>query len=178
MKVRGLFLVFLLMMSVPMEAKTMEVPLPFDTAELAAQGARKLPEFIKVSGENGILNITISEHDGRGGYNEQYTLPVEAVAGNTVTLTVEVKADNIAFDGGIKARSLGRINFGGVSTQLPDGEFDWKKFSFKKVRIPGNGKLKFRISLHGFSGEVSFRNPRIRGDISRRDLKKLQKELR
>ena len=47
MKVRGLFFVFLLMMSVPMEAKTMEVPLPFDTAELAAQGARKLPEFTR-----------------------------------------------------------------------------------------------------------------------------------
>ena len=49
---------------------------------------------------------------------------------------------------------------------------DWQTIEFKSLRLPGNGLVKLRILLKNFSGEVSFRSPRAKINLPKRDRSK------
>ena len=146
-----------------------EVSLPIKMADVAAQMKRKHHDNAKIEAKNDELVITMTEVPGRGGFDAQYSADLKRFAGRTATLMIDVKTDKLSRNDRKVPPILGRIFFSGTGHSIHAESTDWQTIEFKSLRLPGNGLVKLRIVLKNFSGEVSFRSPRAKINLSKRD---------
>lgn len=151
-----------------------EVKLPFDAESLAAQGQRKCPDYVKLSGRKDVLTVSISE-GSKNTYDGQYNINAKKGAGHSVDITLGVKADNLSSGDRKVPKIIGKITVGNVSRHIAGDKTDWQNCKFKNVRVPGNGLVKLRITLRNVCGDVSIRDPRADVNIPKRELNKKKK---
>jgi len=152
-----------------MTAAAAEIQLPVKMADVAEQMNRKCPAHAKIEAREDELVIVMSESSGKGsGFEGQYSIDLKRYAGRTATVMIDVKVGNLS-RGDRKVPLPGKVYFNGTGQSIHANSDDWQTLTFKSLRLPGNGLVKFRISLRNFSGEVSFRVPRAKIDLSKRD---------
>lgn len=155
--------------AVPLRAAETEVALPIKMADVAEQLNRKCPENAKIEAKKDELVITLTEVHGRGGFEGQYSADLKRYAGRTADLMIDVKTENLSRSDRKVQPVLGRIFFSGMSHNIHSNRTGWQTIEFKTLKLPGNGLVKWRILLKNFSGEVSFRSPRARINLYKRD---------
>ena len=149
-----------------------EVKLPIKMADVAAQMKRKHHDNAKIEARKDELVIVLTEVPGRGGFDAQYSADLKRFAGRTATLMIDVKVDNLNRNDRKVPPIIGRIFFSGTGHSIHSDCTDWQTIEFKSLRLPGNGLVKLRILLKNFSGEVSFRSPRAKINLPKRDRSK------
>ena len=148
-----------------------ERKLPIKMADMATRFRKYCPKHVKVSEHDDTLVIAVTAIDHRGGFDEIHAISLKPLAGRNMTFMFDVKVDKLESDGE-PIHSIGKITVGGATQHiLVDGE-GWHTYTFKSVKIPGNGLLKMRIVVKNVSGELSIRNPRIKGDFPKSPKKK------
>jgi hypothetical protein len=169
-KMKMLLASLMLLPAVLLAAPT-ERKLPIKMADMATRFQKHCPKHVKVSDNNDTLVITVTAVDHRGGFDETHAIGLKPLAGRSMTFMFDVKVDKIE-SGGERVHSIGKIIVGGSTQHILAESEGWQTYTFKSVKIPGNGLLKMRIALKNVSGELSIRNPRIKGDFPKVHKKK------
>ena len=165
----------LLLLSTALFAGAADIKLPMKMADLAARFKHNCPGHVSISTLQDELIISISESDRKGGFEGSYSLDLKRFAGKKLTFMVDVKIGEIDRDG--KAPStVGRLYFGDSVQNLVSSRAEWHTYTFKSVRIPGNGLLKMRISIKNLSCEIRLRNPHAKGELPKPAKKKKKKK--
>ena len=154
-----------LLLSTALFAAPTEVKMPIRMEDVAARFQKSCPGHVKFSARQDTLVIAISAVDRKGGFNGVHAIGLKPLAGRVVTFTFEIKIDNVENTGGENISSMGRLSVGSASQHLLVRDNEWHTYSFKSVKIPGNGLLKMKFDLKNVSGEIQIRNPRMKGDI-------------
>ena len=156
-------------------ASAADIKLPIKMADVAARLKRNCPGHVKISANQDVLTIALSESGRKGGFDGVYALNFKRFAGKKITIMIDVKLNNIEH-GGKTPGSVGKISFGDYGQTLSTKNADWTTYTFKSAKIPGNGLFKMRISLKNVSGEVQLRNPHVKADLPKPTKKKNKKK--
>jgi len=135
--------------------------LPLPAKAIVERLKHHAPKHVDISAQNNELVIVISAAERKGGFEGSHSIDLKSIAGRTITIQLDIKVTNVKSGPNGIPRSIGKITFAGTTQNLVTSESDWKTYTFKNVKIPGNGLLKMLISLKNVSGEVRIRNPRI-----------------
>ena len=163
--------VAVLLSAAALPAAPTERKLPIKMADMATRFKKHCPEHVKVSVQNDTLIISVAAVDHRGGFDETHAISLKPLAGRVMTFMFDVKVDKT--EGGAEpVHSIGKITVGSANQHILADAEGWQTYTFKNVKIPGNGLLKMRIAIKNVSGELSIRNPRIKGDFPKVHKKK------
>ncbi len=139
-------------------------------ADMATRFQKHCPKHVKISEQSDTLTISVTAVDHRGGFDETHAISLKNLAGRAMTIMLDVKVDKI--EGGTEAvHSIGKITVGNTNQHILADAEGWQTYTFKGVKIPGNGLLKMRIAIRNVSGDLSIRNPRIKGDFPKHKKK-------
>ena len=142
-------------------AKAGEVRLPMKMTDVAESLKDHAPANVNISAAGEMLTIKIAETEHKGSFDKTHSVNLKPIAGKIITITIEVKVDNVESGGGAKRpHSVGKISFAGTTHNLNVTKRGWHTYVFKNIKVPGNGLLKMRVSLKNVSGEIQIRNPR------------------
>lgn len=143
-----------------------KAPLKMEDVAAALESKAKRQQA-KVEARQDTLVITISDSGAKNGFDGAYTFHnLKRLAGHTLSFVIDVKLTDIAQSDGKIPAHIGFISFGDTRQSLSTRHGDWHTYTFKNVRISGNGMLKLRITLKkNIFGEIQIRNPRIRGNF-------------
>jgi hypothetical protein len=153
-------------------AAPVEKKLPLRMEDMATRFQRHCPQHVKISAQNDTLVISVTSVEHRGGFDETHAIGLKPLAGRNMTFIFDVKVDKTENGGGDPIHSAGKITVGGSTQHILANVEGWQTYTFKGVKIPGNGLLKMRITIKNINGEVSIRNPRIKGDFPKVHKKK------
>ena len=153
-----------------------EMNLSVNMSEAVAELKRKCQDHAEVSAKGDELVVILKEVSGKGGFDGQFSIDLKKFSGRTFTFMVDVKSDKLSRDYRKIPPILGKVYFNAASRYIHSSHTEWNTLTFKGLKVPGNGLVKLRIELKNFNGEVSLRNPRIKGDISQTDYDKKKKK--
>ena len=149
-----------------------EVKLPMRMEDVVSRFQKNCPDHVKFSAQQDTLVINVSEVDRNGGFDGVHSVSLKQLAGRNITFLFDIKIDNVESADGKNIHSVGRLSVGSATQHLLVRNSGWHTYTFKSVKIPGNGLLKIRLSFKNISGEIQIRNPRIRGDLPKPPKKK------
>ena len=170
LEMKTLLTVTLLLPAALLAAPTERV-LPVKMADVATRFQRYCPKHVKVSARDDTLVITVTAVDHRGGFDETHAISLKPLAGRIITIMFDVNVDKVE-SGGEPIHSIGKITVGSSTQHILVQDGGWQTYTFKSIKVPGNGLLKMRIAIKNVSGELSIRNPRMKGDFSKGQKKK------
>ena len=153
-------------------AAPIEKKLPLKMEEMATRFQRHSPKHVKVSAQNDTLVISVAAVEHRGGFDETHAIDLKSLAGRNMTFIFDIKVDKSGNGGGDSIHSAGKITLGGSTQHILANVEGWQTYTFKGVKVPGNGLLKMRITIKNINGEIRIRNPRIKGDFPKVHKKK------
>lgn len=143
--------------------------LPVKMSEAADELKRKCQDHTEVSVRGEELVVTLKEVSGTGGFDGQFSIDLKKFSGSTFTFMIDVKSDKLSGYRSKVPQTLGKVYFNTASQFIHSGRIGWNTLVFRRLKVPGNGLVKLRIELKNFNGEVSFRDPRIKGDFPKQD---------
>lgn len=149
---------------------------PIKLSDVATRFKYKCPKHVTVSDRNDVLTVSISECRGRGGFDAAHALDLKALAGRTLTFTIDVRTTDVRHSSGNAPGYVGKFYIGAASQNLSASAKDWHTYVFRGVKIPGNGLLKIRLSLKNVSGKIDIRNPRVKGNLPKAKNSKEKKK--
>ena len=152
-----------------------DVKLPIKMTDLAERFKHSCPGNVKISVQGDTLVISLAEADRKGGFEGAYALNLKKLAGKRMTVMIDVKISDVDHAGNVPS-TVGRMFFGESVQNLTTRYTGWHTYTFKSVKIPGNGMLKMRVSLKNLSGEIQIRNPHVKVDIPKPPKKKKKKK--